>query len=85
MKYELPEDLKRHYLPCAEAQTLTTYRGRKRRCRKEDYRQCWEQQLRKDLQRDLRLSFSKKVERIITYLFKRHDNGLREVAEVLAE
>ena len=32
MKYELPKDLKRHYFLCMEAQTLTTYRGYKRRC-----------------------------------------------------
>ncbi len=42
MKYELPDDLKRHYFTCEEKQDLVSYRGCKRRC-SDTYRQCWEQ------------------------------------------
>lgn len=51
MKYELPDDLKRHNFPCDKAQTLTTYKGCKHRC-PDTYRQCWEQHLREDLYHD---------------------------------
>jgi len=51
MKYQLPDDLKRHYFPCDKAQTLTSYRSCKRRC-PDTYRQCWETRLREDLYRD---------------------------------
>lgn len=65
MKYELPDDLKRHYFPCDKAQTLTTYRGCKRRC-PDTFRQCWEQHLREDLDRDCAVENERKARSYVT-------------------
>ena len=51
MKYELPDDLKRHIFPCEKAKDIASYGRCKRRC-PNTYRQCWEQHLREDLYRD---------------------------------
>lgn len=66
MKYKLPEDLKRRCFLCAEVQTLTTYRGCKRRCHKDDCRQCWERHLRKDLQCDCDIENEYNARRFVT-------------------
>lgn len=47
MKYELPEDLKLHYILCEKAQNVVSYSNGKRRC-PNTYRRCWEQRLRED-------------------------------------
>lgn len=65
MRYQLPDDIKRHHFLCTEAQTLTTYRGCKRRC-PETYRQCWEQYLRKELQRDCDIENETNARRFVT-------------------
>lgn len=66
MKYYLPEDLKRYLFVCDREMDMTTYRGCKRRCHKEDCRQCWEQHLRKDLHRDCAIDNETKARRFVT-------------------
>lgn len=78
MKYYLPEDLKRHLFVCDQKTDMTTYRGCKRRCHKEDCRQCWELHLRKDLQRDCDIENETNARRFVTCpnCGERYDIGL---------
>ncbi len=66
MKYEVPENLKRHYFGCEKQLDLVTYHGCKRRCKNIDCRACWEQHLRADLALDCAVENEKKAERFVT-------------------
>ena len=65
MKYELPEDLKRHFFPCDKAQGITTYWSCKRRC-PDIYRQCWERHLREDLCCDCAVENERNARKFVT-------------------
>ena len=64
MKYELPDDLKRYKLFCNDAFTGVNYNMCKRHCHS-DFRHCWEQHLRRDLELDCQVDNERKAERYV--------------------
>ena len=64
MKYELPDDLKRYKFFCNDAFTGVNYNMCKRHCHS-DFRHCWEQHLRHDLELDCQVDNERKAERYV--------------------
>lgn len=62
MKYELPDDLKRYKFFCSNALACVIYNSCKRHCHS-DFRHCWGQHLRQDLELDCQVDNERKVER----------------------
>ena len=64
MKYELPDDLKRYKFFCSDVLPSVTYNSCKRHCHS-DFRHCWEQHLRKNLELDCQVDNERKTERFV--------------------
>lgn len=64
MKHELPDDLNRKKFFCSDALAGVTYNNCKCHCHS-DFRHCWEQHLRRDLELDCQVDNERKAERYV--------------------